>query len=212
MYNINTGQWTTQFVARYSHVPENEPGQADYNKNRRDGEAGKIVGIVIGVTLTVAILIAVTRYAWKHAVRRGLQDQQERGQGHGQGQERGKGKDLEDNDITFEPSDQTLEEVTEAGYFGNVAPQQIAAGSPLHCPPILSPPPPTSPAYPSPPLSSHLPPHAIVAPRISAILGDAFAFHQTEPQPRHDPQLHISDTENGYVAPEPILRNPQGWL
>lgn len=193
-------------MASPSSVPEHEP-----ELSGRDGDAGKIIGIVAGVAVAVAILIAVARNFWKRAVRRDFQDQQERGQGHGQGQRHGKGKALEYNDVPFVQSDQKLEDVTEVGYFGNVAPQQIASASPLHRPPILSPPPPlTSPAYPSPPLPSHLPPGTIVAPHILDILGDPVTVHQKEPRPRHDPQLFTTNTDSSYNTPEQEPRSPQG--
>ncbi|KAF9541120.1 hypothetical protein EC957_003401 [Mortierella hygrophila] len=185
VYNINSGQWTTQFVASHRYT-ENEPGQADYDRNNRGGEAGMIIGIVTGVAVAVAILIAVTRKVWKRASRRGLQDRQGREQGHGQEQGHGKGKDLEDNGIPSEQSDEKLEEVTEAGYFGSVAPQHIASGSPQHWPPSLS------------------------APHISNILGDPDDVHQKEPQFRHNPQLFMTNTDSSYNAPEQTPRSPQG--
>ncbi|KAG9071516.1 hypothetical protein KI688_005728 [Linnemannia hyalina] len=110
VYNINSGQWTTQFVASHRYT-ENEPGQADCDRNNRHVKAGMIIGIVTGAAVAVAILIAVTRKVWKRVSRRGLQDQQGREQGHGQEQGHGKGKDLEDNaaphisDILGDPDD-----------------------------------------------------------------------------------------------------------
>ncbi|KAK5823558.1 hypothetical protein F5H01DRAFT_410381 [Linnemannia elongata] len=212
VYNINTGQWTPQFVAtRRPPPPGYEPVSQDGN-DRKVGETGKIIATVAGVSLAVTILIAVTRRVWKHAFRRGLQDQQGQGKGqsHEQGQGHGKENDLEDNIVPLAPSEQKLEEVTEVRYFGNVAPQQHASGS-LRLSATLSPPPPhISPAYPSPSLPSHLPPHAIVAPHISDILGDLVAAHQKEPQPRHNPQLFTTNTDSSYNTPEQAPLDPQG--
>lgn len=208
VYNINNGQWTTQFVATPSSVPEHEP-----QPSGKDGDAGKIIGIVAGAVVAVAILSAVAQNVRKRASRRGLQDQQGQGQGHGQGQRhgKGKGKDLEDNSVPFAPSDQKLEEITDAGYFRNVAPQQVASSSPPHWPHSLSPPPPlTSPAYPSPPLPSHRPPGVILAPHILDILGDPVDVHQKEPHPRHDPQLFTTNTDSSFNTPEQEPRSPQG--
>ncbi|KAF9152044.1 hypothetical protein BG015_005870 [Linnemannia schmuckeri] len=201
VYNINTGQWTTQFTVTSRAVPENEPGPEG-----SDGEAGKIIGIVAGVVVAVAVLIVITRNLWKHSVHRALQNQQRRKHG----QEQGKGKDLEDKGTSLVSSDQKLEEITEDGYFGNAGPSPNASGSPLHWPATLPPPPLVSPAYPSPPLPSHLPPCAIAAPHITDIFGDPLDIHQKEPRPQHNPQLFTDNTDSSYNIPEQTPCSPQG--